>query len=60
MADNLKVWDDRNYGLGWSGGGLLQGATYYRLAYHKSKWKSVALTLDDVKGATVILCTSAL
>eukprot|EP00438_Fugacium_kawagutii_P004029 Skav219277 [mRNA] locus=scaffold2157:8779:13256:- [translate_table: standard] len=56
MADNLKVWDDRNYGLGWSGGGLLQGATYYRLAYHKSFWNS-ALTLDNVKGATVIFCS---
>ena len=56
MANNLKVWGDRNYGLGWSGGGLLQGATYYRLSYHKSHWNGVTLTLNGVQDATVILC----
>lgn len=56
MANNLKVWGDRDYGLGWSGGGLLQGATYYRLSYHKSNWQGVTLTLSGVQDATVILC----
>ena len=56
MANNLKVWGDRNYGLGWSGGGLLQGATFYRLSYVAQHWKGVTLTLNGVQDATVILC----
>eukprot|EP00435_Cladocopium_sp_Y103_P047287 s1640_g13.t2 len=47
----------QRYGLGWSGGGLLQGATYYRLSYHKSNYKGVTLTLNGVQDATVILCS---
>lgn len=59
MANNLKAWGDRNYGLGWSGGGLLQGATFYRLSYVKSHWNGVTLTLNGVQDATVILCPLA-
>lgn len=59
MANNLKVCGDRNYGLDWSGGGLLQGATFYRLSYVAHHWKGVTITLNGVQDATVILCPLA-
>ncbi|CAJ1341534.1 unnamed protein product [Effrenium voratum] len=58
VKNGIKVWDDRDYVLkDFDASGDMSGATYYRLAYHKSNWKDAVLTLKGVEGATVFLCS---